>query len=194
MFYAQIVAACAQRDTETRHRRRKILYFQLLIRGTQIALVYAMKKFLGFALLAAGMVYASPQAAAPAQQLFDEGIRQTTDGKLADARVTLRNLVDHYPRDPLALSAKGAIDATLLFEEGHARAKAGKYETARVAFETLMVVYPENPLAARAKSALDTLAEKSKPSRPVLKSVEFRDVEMCRWMKSAPLWTRANCV
>lgn len=122
---------------------------------------------------------ATVYAAAPADtagQLYDSGTRQLTEGKLADARTTFQTLLDLYPHDPLALDAKGAIDATLLYEEGQARAKSGKYETARVAFETLIVVYPENPLAARAKSAIEAIDDKEKVTRPVLRSVEFRDV------------------
>jgi outer membrane protein assembly factor BamA len=83
-----------------------------------------------------------------------------------------------YPRDPLALQAKGAIDATLLFEEGQARARAGKYETARPAFETLIAVYPENPLAKRAQPASAAIAEKEKANRRVVNALEFRDVGM----------------
>jgi tetratricopeptide (TPR) repeat protein len=127
-------------------------------------------------LLAASMLYADTTAADAARQLYDSGIQQTADGKFADARATLRNLIDLYPQDPLALSAKGAIDATLLFEEGQARVKAGKYDTARVAYQTLIAVYPENPLAASARQAVEAIAEKEKVSRPVVQSVEFRDV------------------
>jgi outer membrane protein assembly factor BamD (BamD/ComL family) len=111
-----------------------------------------------------------------ARQLYDSGMQQTAEGKLANARSTFQGLIDRYSKNPLAIDAKGAIDATLLFEEGQARAKAGRYKTARVAYETLIAVYPENPLAARAKSAIDGIAEKEKVSRPVLQSVEFRDV------------------
>jgi len=135
-----------------------------------------MKSYLGFSLLAVALLHADTPAVNPATQLYATGIRQTEEGKLADARTTLRSLVDTYPHDPLALQAKGAIDATLLFEEGQARVKGGKYETARVAFETLIAVYPENPLAARAKSAIDAICEKEK-TRPVVKSMEFRDVD-----------------
>jgi len=127
--------------------------------------------------LAAALLHGETPAAVPARQLYDAGIRQTEQGKLADARATLQSLVDAYPQDPLALQAKGAIDATMLFEEGQTRLKAGKYETARVAFETLTAVYPENPLAARAKSALEAIGEKEKTSRPVVQSMEFRDVD-----------------
>ena len=135
-------------------------------------------KSLGFAILAlAAALHADTPAADAARQLYDSGMQLTAAGKLADARTTLQDLIDRYPKNPLAIDAKGAIDATLLFEEGQARAKAGKYETARVAYETLIAVYPENPLAARAKSALDGIAEKEKVSRPLLKSVEFRDVD-----------------
>jgi hypothetical protein len=135
-----------------------------------------MKLLLGISLLGAALLHADTPAAGPVQQLYDTGIRQTAEGKLADSRATLQSLVDLYPHNPLALQAKGAIDATLLFEDGQARVKAGKYQTARVAFETLMAVYPENPLAERAKAALDAIAEKEKASRPVVGSVEFRDV------------------
>ncbi|HEX3743329.1 MAG TPA: tetratricopeptide repeat protein [Bryobacteraceae bacterium] len=107
-------------------------------------------------------------------QIYDSGIRQIAEGKLADARTTFANLVDVYPRDPLAIQAKGAIDATLLFEEGQARVKAGQFETARVALETLIAVYPENPLAERAKASLEAIAGKEKSTRPVLQSLEFR--------------------
>jgi tetratricopeptide (TPR) repeat protein len=135
-------------------------------------------KFLGFAILAlAAALQADTPAADSARQLYDSGMRQTAEGKLADARTTLQGLIDRYPKNPLAIDAKGAIDATLLFEEGQARAKAGKYETARVAYETLIAVYPENPLAAYAKSAMEGIVEKEKVSRPVLRSVEFRDVD-----------------
>jgi predicted Zn-dependent protease len=135
-------------------------------------------KSLAFAVLAlAAALHADTPAADSARQLYDTGMQLTAAGKLADARTTLQGLIDRYPKNPLAIDAKGAIDATLLFEEGQARAKAGKYETARVAYETLMAVYPENPLAARAKSAIDGIAEKEKVSRPLLKSVEFRDVD-----------------
>lgn len=127
-------------------------------------------------MLAGAMLYADTPAADPARQLYETGIRQTQEGKLEVARTTLETLVNSYPKHPLALQAKGAIDATLLFEEGQARARAGKYETARVAFETLIVVYPENPLVERAKLGLATIAEKEKGSRTVVKALEFRDV------------------
>jgi hypothetical protein len=127
--------------------------------------------------MAAALLRADTTAVDPAKQLYDTGIRQTEEGKLADARATLQSLVAGYPQNPLALDAKCAIDATLLFEEGQARAKAGKYDTARVPFETLIAVYSENPLAARAKAAIEAIAEKEKASRPVLKSVEFREVD-----------------
>lgn len=135
-----------------------------------------MKKLLGFSLLAAALLYADAPVSDSAREIYNAGLRQTAEGKLADARVTLRGLVDTYPHDPLALEAKGAIDATLLFEEGQTRVKTGKYETARLAFETLIAVYPENPLAPRAKSAIEAIAEKERSSRPVVKSMEFRDV------------------
>jgi outer membrane protein assembly factor BamD (BamD/ComL family) len=112
----------------------------------------------------------------PARQLYDEGMRQTEAGKLADARIAFEKVVEAYPRHPLALDAKCAIDATLLFEEGQARVKAGKHETARVTFETLIAVYPENPLAARAKAAIEAIGEKEKDAAPVLQSLEFRDL------------------
>ena len=105
-------------------------------------------------MLAAALLHADTPAVDPAKQLYDTGMQQTQEGKLVDARSTLRSLVDVYPQNPLALQAKGAIDATLLFEEGQARVKAGKCEIARLAFETLVAVYPENPLAARAKAAI----------------------------------------
>lgn len=130
-------------------------------------------KYFGILLLAVSLHAASP-APDTADQLYDSGIRQISEGKLADARSTLESLVDSYPHNPLALEAKGAIDATLLFEEGQARAKAGKYQTAQVAFETLIAVYPENPLAARAKASLEAIAAKEKSSKPVLESMEFR--------------------
>jgi outer membrane protein assembly factor BamD (BamD/ComL family) len=135
-----------------------------------------MKSLVGFSLLAAALLHADTPAVDPAKQLYDTGMQQTQEGKLVDARSTLRSLVDVYPQNPLALQAKGAIDATLLFEEGQARVKAGKCEIARLAFETLVAVYPENPLAARAKSAIEAIDAKEKASRPVLKSMEFRDV------------------
>jgi len=139
-----------------------------------------MKRLLGFSLLALSAAllpaHADTPAVNPAKQLYDSGIRQTEAGQLAEARATMQNLVDSYPQDPLTLQAKGAIDATLLFEEGQSRVKAGRYETARVAFETLMAVYPENPLAGRAKAAIEAIAEKEKASRPVVTSMEFRDV------------------
>jgi tetratricopeptide (TPR) repeat protein len=136
-----------------------------------------MKLLLGFSLLAAALLHADTPAADPAQQIYDNGMRLTAEGNLAESRAALQSLMDLYPKSPLTLQAKGAIDATLLFEDAQARVKTGKYETARVAFETLITVYPENPLAARAKSALDALAEKEKASRPVVRSVEFKDVD-----------------
>src|ERR1035438_1338742 len=135
-----------------------------------------MKRFLGLSLLAATLTFADAPSTGSARLLYDTGIRQTEAGKFEVARLTLQTLVDTYPKDPLALQAKGAIDATLLFEEGQARTKAGKYETARLAFETLIAVYPENPLAERAKPAIETIAEKEGKSRPVVKTMEFRDV------------------
>jgi len=120
--------------------------------------------------------HADTPAVNPAKQLYDTGILQTEKGQFGDARATMQSLVDRYPRDPLAIEARGAIDATLLFEEGQSRVKSGKYETARVAFETLIAVYPENPLARQAKSAIEAIAEKEKGSRPVVRSMEFRDV------------------
>jgi ABC-type Na+ efflux pump permease subunit len=136
-----------------------------------------MKHILGFTLLAATVAFANSPATDPARQLFDSGIQQTQEGKFEAARQTLQSLMTAYPKDPLALEARGAIDATLLFEEGQARIKAGKYETARLAFETLIAVYPENPLVERAKSAIETIAEKEKANRRVVKAVEFRDVQ-----------------
>ena len=136
-------------------------------------------KLLGLPLLAmaAALLRADNQAVDPARQLYDTGIRQTQEGKLSDARATLRILLDTYPQNPLTIDAKGAIDATLLFEEGQARAKAGKYATARVTFATLIAVYPDNPLAARAKACLDAIGEREKVSHPVVRSLEFRDVD-----------------
>ena len=115
-------------------------------------------KYLAFAILALVAAHADTPAVDAARQLYDSGMQQTAEGKLADARTTLQDLIGRYPKNPLAIDAKGAIDATLLFEEGQARAKAGRYETARLAYETLIAVYPENPLAARAKSAVDCLS------------------------------------
>ncbi len=135
-----------------------------------------MKRILGLSLLAATLLCADTPAADPARRIYDAGMRQTEEGNFAGARTTLQTLVSAYPKDPLALEAKGAIDATLLFEEGQTRAKAGKYETARLAFETLIAVYPENPLAGRAKLAIAAIAEKEKVNRPVVKAMEFRDV------------------
>jgi len=135
-----------------------------------------MKKILGLSLLAAALGFADVPAANTARLLFDTGMRQTEEGNFAAARLTLRTLADTYPRDPLALQAKGAIDATLLFEEGQARAKAGKYQTAQLAFETLIAVYPENPLVNRARAAIEAIAEKEKARRPVVQALEFRDV------------------
>ena len=136
-------------------------------------------KLLGLPLLAmaAALLRADNTAVNPARQLYDTGIRQTEEGKLADARATLRTLLDTYPQNPLAVDAKGAIDATLLFEEGQTRAKAGKYATARVAFATLIAVYPESPLAARANACLEAIAGKEKASHPIVQSMEFRDVD-----------------
>jgi outer membrane protein assembly factor BamD (BamD/ComL family) len=134
-------------------------------------------KVLAFAVLAfAAALRAETAPVDIARQLYDTGMQQTAEGKLAEARSTFQGLIDRYPKNPLAIDAKGAIDATLLFEEGQARAKAGRYETARVAYETLIAVYPENPLGARTKSAIEGIAEKDKASWPLLRSVEFRDV------------------
>lgn len=135
-----------------------------------------MMRFLGLCLLAATLGFADVPAGSSAKQLYDAGIRQTAAGKLEAARLTLQTLVNSYPKDPLALQAKGAIDATLLFEEGQARAKAGKYETACLAFATLIAVYPENPLVSRAKSALEALEEKEKANGKVVQAMEFRDL------------------
>src|SRR5580704_983943 len=126
---------------------------------------------------AATLLYADGAAPSPARQLYDTGIRQTQDGNLAAARTTFESLLSIYPKDPLALDAKGAIDATMLFEDGQTRFKAGKYDTAQLAFSTLIAVYPESPLAARAKAALDAIGEKEKTSGRVVKAVEFRDVQ-----------------
>ena len=145
--------------------------------GHKIALFTDMK-FLGLAILTLAALHADTPAVDAARQIYDSGMQQTAEGKLADARTTLQDLIGRFPKNPLAINAKGAIDATLLFEEGQARAKAGRYETARLAYETLIAVYPENPLAARAKSAIDSIADKEKVSRPLLKSVEFRDVDV----------------
>jgi predicted Zn-dependent protease len=136
-----------------------------------------MKKILGLSLLSATLLLADTPSTDRAKQLYDAGIRQTAEGKFAVARLTLQTLVDTYPKDPLALQAKGAIDATLLFEEGQTRAKAGKYQTASLAFETLIAVYPESPLVERAKAALGALAEKEKGSRRVVQELKFRQVQ-----------------
>jgi tetratricopeptide (TPR) repeat protein len=136
-----------------------------------------MNKLLGLSLLAATMALADTPFTDSARLLYDTGIRQTEEGKFAVARQTLQTLVDAYPKDPLALQAKGAIDATLLFEEGQTRTKAGKYERARLAFETLIAVYPENPLAKKARVALEALAEKEKANRRMVQALEFRDFQ-----------------
>jgi outer membrane protein assembly factor BamD (BamD/ComL family) len=133
-------------------------------------------KLLGLTILTLAAILDAAPRGDTAEQLYDSGTRQIVEGKLADARATLQNLLDLYPHDPLALEAKGAIDATLLWEEGQARAKSGKYQTALVAFETLIAVYPESPLAERAKPAIDAINGKEKASRPVLESLEFRHV------------------
>lgn len=172
MFYAHIVAQSAHRDRPSRRKGTKSFIFNEEFTDAQLPYKIHMRRILGLFYLAAALVYADT----PAKQLYDTGIQQTGEGKLAVARTTLQVLVDSYPKDPLALAAKGAIDATLLFEEGQARAKAGKYETARVAFETLIAVYPENPLAERAKSALEAIAGKGNEKRPIVKAMEFRDV------------------
>lgn len=135
-----------------------------------------MKRTLGLILMAATLLLADTPAADSARQLYDAGMRQTSEGKLDAARQALETLVKSYPKDPLALDAKGAIDATLLYEDGQVRAKGGKYETARLAFETLIAVYPENPLVPRAQSALEALAEKEKANGRVVKAMEFRDL------------------
>ena len=135
-----------------------------------------MKKTMALSLLAAALAFADFPGGDTARRLYDTGMRQTEEGSFAAARQTLQNLVNAYPKDPLALQAKGAIDATLLFEEGQARSKAGKYETARLAFETLIAVYPENPLVKRAQAAIEAIAEKEKANRPVVKALEFRDM------------------
>jgi outer membrane protein assembly factor BamD (BamD/ComL family) len=136
-----------------------------------------MKTILGLSLLTATMLFADTPAADPAKLLYDTGIRQTQEGKFEAARLVLQTLVHTYPKDPLALQAKWAIDATLLFEEGQARTKGGRYETARLAFETLIAVYPENPLVERAKSAIEAIEQKEKKSGRVVKAMEFRDVQ-----------------
>lgn len=133
-----------------------------------------MKRFVGLSLLAATLAFGDVPAADSAKQLYATGIRQTAEGKLEAARLTLRTLVNTFPKDPLALQAEGAIDATVLFEDGQARAKAGKYDTAKLAFETLIAVYPDNPLVPRAKTALDSIAEKDKANGKVVKAMEFR--------------------
>ena len=127
--------------------------------------------------MAAALAMADTPAEEVARQLYDAGLRQTQEGKLEAARLTLQTLVNTFPKNPLALQAKGAIDATMLFEEGQARMKAGKYENALLAFQTLIAVYPDNPLADRAKSAVQSIGEKQKGKRPVVKGVEFRDVQ-----------------
>jgi tetratricopeptide (TPR) repeat protein len=135
-----------------------------------------MKRIMALSLLAAALAFADLPGADAARRLYDTGMRQTEEGSFAAARQTLQSLVNAYPRDPLALQAKGAIDATLLFEEGQARTKAGKYETARLAFETLIAVYPENPLVKRAQAAIEAITGKEKANRPVVKALEFRDM------------------
>lgn len=134
-------------------------------------------KLLGIAIvtLAAGL-HAAPSGETAAQ-LMNAGAAQVADGKLAEARATFESLVALYPHDPLAVDAKGSIDAMSLYEEGQSRAQSGKYDTARVAFETLIAVYPESPLAARAKSGIAAIDEKERVSHPVLRSVEYRDLD-----------------
>jgi outer membrane protein assembly factor BamD (BamD/ComL family) len=162
--------------------------------GHKIALFTHMK-FLGFAILAlAAALQADTPAADSARQLYDSGMRQTAEGKLADARTTLQGLIDRYPKNPLAIDAKGAIDATLLFEEGQARAKAGKYETARVAYETLIAVYPENPLAAYAKSAIEGIARRKKSPGRCCDRWNFAMSMPSHPMRFAPKWRRGRFV
>ena len=131
---------------------------------------------MALSLLAAVLAFADGGGSDATRRLYDTGMRQTEEGRFEAARLTLQSLADAYPRDPLALQAKGAIDATLLFEEGQARTKAGKYETARLAFETLIAVYPENPLAKPAQAAIEAITEKEKAKRPVVKALEFCDI------------------
>src|SRR5581483_9673102 len=126
-----------------------------------------MKRILGLFLLSAALLLADSPVSDDAKRLYDSGLRLTQEGKLDAARTTLQSLVDNYPKDPLVLQAKGAIDATVLFEEGESRTHAGKYDTARVAFETLITVYPETPLVERARLALASLDRKEKRRRVV---------------------------
>ncbi len=135
-----------------------------------------MNRFVGLSLFAAALLYADNPAATPASQLFHTGMQQIEQGNVAGGRATLANLLAVYPKDPLALQAKGAMDAADLLQEAQARLKAGKYDTARVAFRTLIAVYPESPLAARGKAALHGLEEKERSTARTVKAVEIRDV------------------
>ena len=153
-----------------------------------------MKRLLGLSLLAGTMLYADTPAIGPARQLYDTGIRQTQDGKFEVARTTLQSLVNSYPKDPLALQAKGAIDATLLFEAG--RDAGGILKVAdqvkhfdapqfAAAFERLQNAFQMQAASGTFWAAIAPSRSLSRPRHP------RRPRPLClTWITSGALWAR----
>ena len=95
---------------------------------------------------------------AAAQLLFQTGVQDAASGKLESARLTLQTLVNSYPRDPLAPSAKAELEVINLYQEGERLATEGRFDAAEFTFHTLISVYPESPLAKQAETAMQAAA------------------------------------
>jgi hypothetical protein len=93
-----------------------------------------------------------------AQLLFQTGVQDAESGKLERARLTLQTLVNAFPRDPLALTAKTEIEVIELYQEGQRLAGEGRFDAAEFTFHTLISVYPESPLAKQAEAAMQAAA------------------------------------
>ena len=93
-----------------------------------------------------------------AQLLFQTGVQDAESGKLESARLTLQTLVNTYPQDPLAPSAKAELEVIKLYQEGERLAGEGRFDTAEFTFHTLISVYPESPLAKQAEAAMQAAA------------------------------------
>jgi predicted Zn-dependent protease len=89
-----------------------------------------------------------------AQLLFQTGVQDAESGKLERARLTLQTLVNTYPQDPLAPSAKAEIEVIELFQEGERLIQEGRFDAAAFTFHTLISVYPESPLVKQAEAAM----------------------------------------
>lgn len=115
-----------------------------------------------------------------AQVLFTSGVQDAEKGKLDRALLTLQTLVNTYPADPLAASARSEIEAINLYQEGRQRMREGRYRAAEFTFQTLASVYPESPLAKLAEEGARSAirADEDANVRLTVRSVNLAGLRM----------------